>query len=51
MALKIQIETEYFFLQMRIHAESEACDLLIEVERLDLLDKYVDKQAYNRVCL
>jgi len=37
--------------QMRIHAESEACDLLIEVERLDLLDKYVDKQAYNRVCL
>ena len=37
--------------QMRIHAESEACDLLIEVERLDLLEKYVDKQAYNRVCL
>jgi len=36
--------------QMKHHAEAEACDLLIEVERLDLLQEYVDKQAYNRVC-
>ena len=36
--------------QMKHHAEAEACDLLIEVERLDLLEQYVDKAAYNRVC-
>jgi len=37
--------------QMKHHAEAEACDLLIEVERLDLLVQYVDKSAFHRVCL
>lgn len=37
--------------QMKHHAEAEACDLLMEVEQLDLLHKYVDDSAYNRVCL
>ena len=37
--------------QMKHHAEAEACDLLMEVERLDLLEQYVDKTAFNRVCL
>ncbi len=37
--------------QMKHHAEAEACDLLMEVERLDLLDKHVDKASFNRVCL
>lgn len=37
--------------QMKHHAEAEACDLLIEVERLDLLEQYVDKAAFHRVCL
>ena len=37
--------------QMRHHAEAEACDLLMEVEQLDLLHQYVDDSAYNRVCL
>jgi len=37
--------------QMRHHAEAEACDLLMEVEQLDLLQQYVDDSAYNRVCL
>merc|ERR1719290_829672 len=37
--------------QMQNHAEAESCDLLIEVERLDLLEEYVDKQAHKRVCL
>jgi len=37
--------------QMKHHAEAEACDLLMEVEQLDLLLQYVDDAAYNRVCL
>jgi len=37
--------------QMKHHAEAEACDLLMEVERLDYLEQYVDKTAFNRVCL
>jgi len=36
---------------MKHHAEAEACDLLMEVERLDFLEQYVDKAAFNRVCL
>ncbi len=37
--------------QMKHHAEAEACDLLMEVEQLDMIHKYVDAQAYQRVCL
>jgi 26S proteasome regulatory subunit N1 len=37
--------------QMKHHAEAEACDLLMEVEQLTLLKKYVDKTAFHRVCL
>jgi len=37
--------------QMKHHAEAEACDLLMEVEQLSLLQQYVDDSAYNRVCL
>lgn len=36
---------------MAHNAEAEACDLLMEIERLDLLDQYVDENIYNRVCL
>ena len=36
---------------MEHNAEAEACDLLMEIERLDLLQNYVDESAYNRVCL
>merc|ERR1719469_1320257 len=37
--------------QMKHHAEAEACDLLMEVEQLDVLEQYVDEAAFNRVCL
>ena len=37
--------------QMKHHAESEACDLLMEIEKLDLLDEHVDKNSFGRVCL
>lgn len=33
------------------NAEAEACDLLMEIEKLDLLKNYVDENAYPRVCL
>ncbi|XP_052227644.1 26S proteasome non-ATPase regulatory subunit 2-like [Dreissena polymorpha] len=36
---------------MAHNAEAEGCDLLMEIERLDLLQDYVDESAYNRVCL
>lgn len=36
---------------MAHNAEAEACDLLMEIERLDMLNKYVDESAYARVCL
>lgn len=36
---------------MAHNAEAEACDLLMEVEKLDILEQYVDESAYPRVCL
>ncbi|XP_034252046.1 26S proteasome non-ATPase regulatory subunit 2 [Thrips palmi] len=36
---------------MAHNAEADACDLLMEIERLDLLQQYVDESAYPRVCL
>lgn len=36
---------------MSHNAEAEACDLLMEIEKLELLEEYVDDAAYSRVCL
>ena len=36
---------------MKHNAEAEACDLLMEIEKLDVLLKYVEKETYQRVCL
>lgn len=36
---------------MQHNAEAEACDLVMEIERLDLLDQYVDEDAFPRVAL
>eukprot|EP00112_Aurelia_sp_Birch-Aquarium-sp1_P012638 Seg2658.4 transcript_id=Seg2658.4/GoldUCD/mRNA.D3Y31 product="26S proteasome non-ATPase regulatory subunit 2" protein_id=Seg2658.4/GoldUCD/D3Y31 len=36
---------------MEHNAEIDACDLAMEIERLDLLEEYVDKNTYKRVCL
>lgn len=35
---------------MKHNAEVEACDLLIEIERLDLLKDYVEEVDHGRVC-
>lgn len=36
---------------MAHNAEAEACDLLMEIEKLELLEEFVDENAYPRVCL
>lgn len=36
---------------MRHNAEADACDLCMEIERVDLLAEHVDKDSYVRVCL
>ncbi|XP_071957164.1 26S proteasome non-ATPase regulatory subunit 2-like [Antedon mediterranea] len=36
---------------MNHNAEAEACDLLMEIDRLDLLESFVDNDAFSRVCL
>lgn len=36
---------------MKHNAEAEACDLLMEMERLDMLMQYVDAESQPRVCL
>lgn len=36
---------------MAHNAEHEACDLLMEIERLDMLGDYIDENAYGKVCL
>ncbi|CAH1404966.1 unnamed protein product [Nezara viridula] len=36
---------------MEHNAEIQACDLLMEIDRLDMLDKLMDLTNYSRVCL
>ena len=36
---------------MQHNAETEACDLLMEIEQLELLEQYVDQNSFQRVCL
>lgn len=47
----IQLTNQIVPYNMAHNAEAEACDLLMEIERLDLLEKYVDTNIYPRVCL
>lgn len=36
---------------IKSNAEPEAIDLLMEVEQLESIEQYTDKQNYRRVCL
>jgi 26S proteasome regulatory subunit N1 len=36
---------------MAHNAEADACDLLMEIEQVELLLNYVEKETYQRVCL
>ncbi|KAI9015987.1 armadillo-type protein [Hyaloraphidium curvatum] len=47
--LKLAMDIVPFFLSH--NAEADACDLLLELEALDKLPQFVDKNTYERVCL
>lgn len=47
----VELAGEIIPYNMAHNAEADACDLLMEIERLDLLQQYVDESAYPRVCL
>ncbi|KAI9338537.1 armadillo-type protein [Obelidium mucronatum] len=47
--LKLALEIVPFCLKH--NAEADACDLLLELEILDKLPQFVDKDTYGRVCL
>ena len=47
----VDLASEIIPYNMAHNAEADACDLLMEIERLDLLHQYVDESAYPRVCL
>lgn len=36
---------------MKHNAEIQACDLLMEIDRLDMIEKHMDSSNYPRVCL
>ena len=36
---------------MQHSAEIQACDLLMEIDRLDLLSQHMDQSNYPRVCI
>ncbi|KAF5293696.1 hypothetical protein FQA39_LY03181 [Lamprigera yunnana] len=33
------------------HAEIQACDMLMEIDRLEILPEYIDDTTYSRICL
>ncbi|CAL2040162.1 unnamed protein product [Caenorhabditis brenneri] len=47
----LQLTQDIVSHHMKHNAEVEACDLLIEIERLDLLNSYVQEVDHQRVCL
>uniref|UniRef100_A0AAY4EC10 26S proteasome non-ATPase regulatory subunit 2 n=1 Tax=Denticeps clupeoides TaxID=299321 RepID=A0AAY4EC10_9TELE len=47
----LQLVKEIVPYNMAHNAEHEACDLLMEIERLNMLELYIDENAYAKVCL
>lgn len=47
----LKLANEIVPYNMQHNAEAEACDLLMEIEKLNLLEEYVDESGYPRVCL
>lgn len=35
----------------RLHAEIQACDLLMEIDRLEMLPQHLCKDTYEKICL
>jgi 26S proteasome regulatory subunit N1 len=47
--IKLALEIVPFFLKH--NAEADAVDLLLEIESINQLSRFVDKDTYERVCL
>ena len=47
--LKLAKDIVVFY--MAHNAEADACDLLMEIEHVDMILDYVEKDTYQRVCL
>ena len=47
----LALAKEIVVFYMAHNAEADACDLLMEIEQVDLLIDYVEKETYQRVCL
>ena len=47
----ISLAREIVVLFMAHNAEADACDLLMEIENVELLVEYVVKDTFQRVCL
>lgn len=35
----------------KFHAELQACDLLMEIDKLEILPPHIQKDTYQRICL
>jgi 26S proteasome regulatory subunit N1 len=47
----LPLATEIAAFYMKHNAEADACDLLMEIEHVDTLFEFVEKETYQRVCL
>jgi len=47
----LKLVSEIVPYDMSHNAEAEACDLAMEVSKLELLEEFTDSKAYDRVCL
>ncbi len=47
----LPLAKEIAIFYMKHNAEADACDLLMEIEQVELLFDYVEKETYQRVCL
>ena len=47
----LKLSKEIVDLYMKHNAEADACDLLMEIENVEILIDYVEKDTYQRVCL
>jgi len=47
----VKLALEIIPFNMSHNAEAEACDLLMEIEKLDELDRFMDVDVFQRVCL
>ena len=47
----LELVKEMVQFYMSHNAEAEACDLLMEIEHVELVTNFVEKETYQRVCL